>query len=108
MWAECPFDGGYDLAVGTSDKGDARWAEPGYVLPPFAHLLLVFGGVEGLESLVTDDDELAAFDLEAEALFDEYVNLCPTQGSRTVRTEEALLVGLSALRPHIERAGGKQ
>ena len=38
-------------------------------------------------------------------LFDHYLNLCPNQGSRTIRTEEALLVGLSALKPHIERAG---
>ena len=51
------------------------------------------------------------FDNEAEveddvaSLFDHYLNLCPKQGSRTIRTEEALLVGLAALKPHLEAAG---
>ncbi len=40
-----------------------------------------------------------------QALFDLYLNLCPGQGSRTIRTEEALLVGLAALQPHTRRAG---
>ena len=33
--------------------------------------------------------------------FDHWIDFCPAQGSRTIRTEEALLVGLSALRPLI-------
>ena len=38
------------------------------------------------------------------SLFDHYLNLCPRQGSRTIRSEEAVLVGMAALRPHVERA----
>lgn len=105
VWAECPFEEGYDLSVGTSDKGDSGWQDPGFELAPFRHLLLFFGGVEGIEPLVAADPELVACDAAAASLFDSYLNLCPRQGSRTIRTEEALFVGLAALRPYIERAG---
>ena len=37
-------------------------------------------------------------------LFDIYLNTCPNQGSRTIRTEEAVLITLSALRPKILEA----
>ena len=62
-------------------------------------------GVEGLETVIAADDELAELEDDMPSLFDHYLNMCPNQGSRTIRTEEALLVGLSALKPHIERAG---
>ena len=48
--------------------------------------------------------QLADLDDDVPSLFDHYLNLCPGQGSRTIRTEEALLVGLTALQPHILRA----
>ena len=102
VWSECPYDSGYDLSVGTSQNGEAMGAE--FTLPSFQHLLIVFGGVEGLEPVVEADAELSEIDVEAGALFDTYLNLCPQQGSRTIRTEEALLLGLGALRPHVERA----
>jgi len=106
VWSECPFGGGYDLSLGTSDKGDSDWLQgEGFRLPAFKHLLIVFGGVEGLEPVVEAHPELAAHGIETSALFDLYLNLCPGQGSRTIRTEEALLVGLAALQPHTRRAG---
>ena len=114
VWSECPHAGGYDLSIGTSEHGSAALHAPPsassapYALPPFRHLLIVFGGVEGLEPVVAAEEELADCDGDVAALFDEYLNLCPNQGSRTIRTEEALLVGLSALKPHIEKAGGAQ
>eukprot|EP00965_Chrysotila_dentata_P224613 6194283-Pleurochrysis_carterae.AAC.1 len=105
VWSESPFESGYDLSLGTSQHGDTTWQEPGFALPHFNHLLLVFGGVEGLEPVVAADSQLSSHELEASSMFDKYLNLCPQQGSRTIRTEEALLVGLSALTPHILRAG---
>ena len=48
------------------------------------------------------DDKLDAND-PAE-LFDIYVNVCPNQGSRTIRTEEAVLVTMASLRSKIEKA----
>lgn len=52
VWSECPFSGGYDLSLGASDKGDSQWLEPDFSLPAFKHLLILFGGVEGLEPVV--------------------------------------------------------
>ena len=81
--------------------GQGPLREPG---PRFAHLLIVFGGVEGLEPAIAADDELAACGADSASIFDCYLNLCPGQGSRTIRTEEALLIGMAALQPHIAAA----
>jgi len=104
VWSECPHEGGYDCSIGTSEHGTHGLAQGDFTLPPFHHLLIVFGGVEGLEPVVAAEEALADCDDDVGALFDHYVNLCPAQGSRTIRTEEALLVGLGALRPFIERS----
>lgn len=40
----------------------------------------------------------------AHTMFDYWLNCCPSQGSRVTRTEEAALVTLARLRPHIARA----
>ena len=73
-------------------------------MPSFQHLLLVFGGVEGLEPAIAADEELAAAGADTSSIFDVYLNLCPGQGSRTIRTEEALLIGMAALQPLIDSA----
>lgn len=49
------------------------------------HLLVVFGGLQGLEASVDADQNLDATD--PSLLFDMYLNTCPSQGSRTIRTE---------------------
>jgi hypothetical protein len=79
------------------------------------------------QRVAAEDEALAEVELEARSLFDMYLNVCPQQaraardpfaclppcvlsagagwqGSRTIRTEEALFLGLGALRPHVERA----
>ena len=101
---ECPYEGGYDLKLGTSERGlcvdDVNWAaEP--KAATFKHLLIVLGGVAGLEDVVSADPVLrsAIGDGDEASLFDYYLNVCPNQGSNTIRTEEAMLVTLSALRP---------
>ena len=110
---ECPFDGGYDVTFGTSERGvplstfqDSSSAlEP---VPEFSHMLLVFGGVAGLESAVQADEELQKMSVtEPSMLFDYWVNLCPGQGSRTIRTEEAVWLGLMGLRNMILSKGRK-
>ena len=53
---------------------------------------------------IAADEELSACGADPSAIFDRYLNLCPVQGSRTIRSEEAVLVGMAALRPHVERA----
>ena len=47
--------------------------------------MIVFGGLKGLEYSLDADEHLMIS--AAELLFDHYVNTCPTQGSRTIRTE---------------------
>lgn len=46
---------------------------------------MVFGGLQGLEAGVDADPNLEV--AEPSVLFDRYVNTCPKQGSRTIRTE---------------------
>lgn len=90
-----PYPGGYDLTLGTSDKGknidDIKKKE----LKTFNHVLVVFGGLKGLEVALEQDD--VSVD-DPSLLFDYYLNTCPNQGSRTIRTEEAVLITLAELR----------
>lgn len=92
VFDECPYEGGYDLTIGTSERGEALGVSK---VPKFKHLLLAFGGVGGLEESVSDSS------VDPSTLFSRYVNVCPDQTSRTIRTEEALLISLAALRPYL-------
>lgn len=114
VFAECEFPHGYDYTIGTSERGvPVHSILPGAVKPSattkapesFKHLLVVFGGVAGIEPAVANDPELVAKGLgkaSAHELFDAWVNLVPGQGSRTIRTEEAVEFGLCALKPWVD------
>lgn len=113
VFAECEYQGGYDYTMGTSERGVPvqsillRNNSPSHkkVVEPFKHLLLVFGGVAGIEPAVANDPDLVEKGLgkgNASELFDAWVNLVPGQGSRTIRTEEAVEFGLCALKPWID------
>jgi methyltransferase len=100
VFTECPFDGGYDVSVGTSERGVAVSSLAKSDLPAYQHLLVVFGGVAGLETAARNDVELNGKGVGAgnvKDLFDFWVNLVPGQGSRTIRTEEAVWLGLMGL-----------
>lgn len=47
--------------------------------------MLVFGGLQGLEASLESDESLTVDDVSL--LFHFYLNTCPNQGSRTIRTE---------------------
>lgn len=110
---ESPFvdDGGYDLTIGTSERGESvgalvkgwrQQSEGTNGEPRFKHLLVVFGGRRGLEYAAENDAELSAMGIRGartKELFDHWVDVLPNQGSRTIRTDEAVLIALSALRP---------
>ncbi|XP_036040274.1 putative methyltransferase C9orf114 homolog isoform X2 [Onychomys torridus] len=100
VFAEAPFQDGYDLTIGTSERGSNVASAQ---LPRFRHALVVFGGLQGLEAGVDADPNLEVS--EPSVLFDFYVNTCPNQGSRTIRTEEAILISLAALQPALIQAG---
>ena len=57
----------------------------------------MFGGLQGLEGMVESDEKYKQSDLEA--MYDLYLNTCPEQGLRTIRTEEAILISLAVVRP---------
>ena len=105
VFTKSPFKGGYDITIGTSERGenvdecDLKKVSS----DKFKHILIVFGGVKGLEVAVQNDQELKEVK-DPSALFDVYLNTCPKQGSRTIRTEEAILVSMAALRPKIDLA----
>jgi len=61
------------------------------------HALVVFGGPRGLEDSMRRDALALGSNTDPTSLFQHYLNTCPHQGSRTIRTHEAILVSLSFL-----------
>ncbi|XWS13596.1 hypothetical protein CRYUN_Cryun36dG0051400 [Craigia yunnanensis] len=87
--------GGYDHLIGTSEHIFVH-------IRPFRHLLIAFGGLSGLEKSVEEDHKLKGKNVRN--VFDMYLNMCPHQGSRTIRTEEALFISLQYFQEPITRA----
>lgn len=102
VFTECGYEGGYDLSIGTSERGknvEGLYEDEEQKVGKFKHLLIVFGGVAGLEVAVKNDSELQKLGVvEAKDVFDRWINVCPGQGSRTIRTEEAVWIGLMGMR----------
>lgn len=114
------YEDGYDVVVGTSERGVPLDSVLPYAIAPrsrveikdvkelpprFEHLLIVFGGVKGLEPAVASDPHPklnALTKATAHTLFDAWVNLVEGQGSRTIRTEEAVLFGLHGLKRYVD------
>lgn len=106
----------YDLIIGTSERGksidEVKFASKlskssdGQIVfskkqkLDCSHVLVVFGGVKGLEYSASCDPKLKDCQ-DVGTLFDHYVNTCPNQGSTTIRTEEAIFISLSAMRPKL-------
>ena len=121
IFEECPYEGGYDLKVGTSERGDVSIDDPKFVLGKkptakkakadrdesdhFDHLLIVFGGVAGIEECVDADESMVLSGEDSKKLFDVWVNVCPYQGSRTIRSEEAVFITLARMSPYIAKNG---
>lgn len=90
------MQGGYDLKIGTSECGSVQPASQ-LQLPEREHAIIVVGGPLGLEDCYHKDTQRAGSDVAE--LFDMWINTCPNQGSRTIRTEEAILITMSYLQP---------
>jgi len=131
IFDESPYEGGYDFKIGTSERGDVTVDDRDFhthfdkalggggeedggaetkgdagTTRSFQHALIVFGGVAGIEECVDADETLSVAGSDSRSLFDMWVNTCPYQGSRTIRTEEAIWVSLARLRPHLFPANG--
>lgn len=87
------------MTIGTSDKGNPIDELPDKQMN-YNHALIVFGGLHGIEAALESDEQLKVN--EASLLFNHYVNVLPNQGSRTIRTEEAILIALSGLRNKLQ------
>ena len=96
---ECPYDGGYDLKIGTSERGTQNLDDRKFGIPAYQHALIVFGGVAGIEECVDADELLKLPGSQSHRLFDLWVNICQYQGSRTIRTEEAVMITLAKMSP---------
>ena len=94
---QSPYETEYDLIIGTSDKGDQFGEETKF--PEFEHALVCFGGLAGLEDILESDESITTKD--PRSLFHCYLNICPNQGTRTIRTEEAVLITLARLSPEL-------
>ncbi|KAF1952649.1 DUF171-domain-containing protein [Byssothecium circinans] len=119
VFTSSEFEEGYDVSIGTSERGvPLNSVLPEDVVPRnatkdssvkrlperFKHLLIVFGGVAGLEPAVATDPELEGklSKETASELFDAWVNLVQGQGSRTIRTEEAVEFGLFGIKGYVD------
>ncbi|XP_042020820.1 putative methyltransferase C9orf114 isoform X2 [Salvia splendens] len=104
VFKNCPYQGGYDHRIGTSEHGLVINSSE-LTLPSFKHLLIAFGGLAGLEECVEEDATLKGKTVRD--IFDSYLNTCPHQGSRTIRTEEAILISLQYFQEPINRVSQK-
>ena len=51
IFYDCPYEGGYDLKIGISEKGEYADLADFSKHENFEHALLFFGGLEGIEGL---------------------------------------------------------
>lgn len=93
----------YDFVIGTSDKGENYRKANFQKKKDFKHCLIVFGGIQGIEGMLEDDEHSMNSGKDARGLFDLYLNTCLDQGLRTIRTEEAIMISLSVLRPELDK-----
>ncbi|KAM0476784.1 hypothetical protein ACHAPX_006209 [Trichoderma viride] len=102
VFTESPYENGYDLSIGTSERGSPASKEfPSSKRVQFNHMLIVFGGPRGIEYAAMNDEELGGMGIQGgktRELFDHWVDVMPNQGSRTIRTEEAMYIGLTVLK----------
>lgn len=66
----CPYEGGYDLKIGTSERGDSSVEGKGFKVPKYEHSLIVFGGVAGIEECVDADESIKLPGSQSKKLFD--------------------------------------
>ncbi|GAX82118.1 hypothetical protein CEUSTIGMA_g9546.t1 [Chlamydomonas eustigma] len=101
---ECPYKSGYDLTIGTSVRGVQR-GHADLVLPRFSHGLVLFGGMyRGLADIMQYETDFAG--KNPEDLFNIFLNICPSQGCKSLRTEDAVLLAIGYLRPALLHYGG--
>jgi methyltransferase len=104
---ESPYENGYDFVIGTSERGTALTPDVVSSLPEFSHLLIVLGGQAGIEAAADNDSTLKLGSGNISEMFDWWVNCVPGQGSRTIRTEEAIWIVLGQMFGEMKKKGIK-
>ena len=116
VFDECPYpseSGGYDLTIGTSERGKESIDDPDFSIQQrrinkssgsYRHALIVFGGVAGIEESIDADESMPISGSLCHNMFDKWINICPYQGSRTIRSEEAVLITLAKLSPLLTKS----
>ena len=71
----------------------------------FKHGLVMFGGLGGIEAIIEQEEESGVKLHEITKMFDIYETKNVNQGTRFVRTEEAILANMGALYPILSEIG---
>ena len=117
IFDECPYKtvarpkDGYDLKLGISNDKNTQPADTVNFkdYAGFKHALIFFGGIEGIEGIVEQDESTKINKKELiRGMFDEYVNCLPERGTRCFRTEESIFVSLSNLYPKFRQCGSSK
>lgn len=85
VFSQSPYRKGYDITIGTSDKGGSIHGVEQKSLK-FRHMLIVFGGLFGLENAIENDENLTVDD--PSLMFDHYFNVVPEQGEIEILTRK--------------------
>ncbi|CAO3689657.1 unnamed protein product [Rhizopus stolonifer] len=97
----------YDFSIGVSDcKGENLYqSSVKDKVKPFDHLLIAFGAPNGgLEEAIEADEDLKVGGEDAEELFDLFIQ-STTNGTRSIRLEESIMMTMSAFRFVITNKG---
>ncbi|EAY93270.1 hypothetical protein OsI_15078 [Oryza sativa Indica Group] len=91
VFSDSPYKEGYDYIIGTSEHGkiisSSELILPSFRVAAFGALapFNCIGGLAGLEECIEEDRNLKGKGVDD--VFNTYLNTCPSQGSRTIRTE---------------------
>ena len=85
--------------MGASFADEADQLDTSQPFPSFRHLLVVFGGIEGLEVSIEADPVLGQ--RVPSSLFDHYIRPLEHCGSRTIRTEVSRAHSLDSMKLHL-------
>lgn len=91
--------------MGTSDKGEVIDFASFEKARDFKHGIVFYGGLEGIEGIIEQDETSELKVEEIRSLFDMYLNTCPEQGTRTIRTEEAIMMSMASIYPRLRQVG---
>lgn len=77
IFTESIYDEPYDMKLGTSDKAQEVDFADFTPWRNFKHALVFFGGLEGIEGIIEQEEHSKRKEQEVEQLFDLYLNTCP-------------------------------